>query len=100
LTSAGPRGHDGARERSKQCVSERVMHSVGNVVQALTGKPRSSEYDNELEQDPRGHEHGSGSNDDMWGEWCALVARFMIPPERDAPHHQKSLIQGYLVESL
>ena len=49
----------------------RVIHSVGNVVQALAGKPRSSEYDNELEQDPRGHEHGSGSNDDMWGEWCA-----------------------------
>mmetsp|Transcript_53184 Transcript_53184/g.110932 ORF Transcript_53184/g.110932 Transcript_53184/m.110932 type:complete len:164 (-) Transcript_53184:363-854(-) len=44
---------------------------------SFPGKPRSSEYDNVLEQDPLGDKEGSGGNDDIFGEWGL---------DRDAPH--------------
>ena len=45
--------------------------------QSVKGDLRSSEFKNVLEQDPLGGKHGTGGNDDIWGEWLA-------PPQANA----------------
>ena len=45
---------------------------AGIAMQSVTGTPRGPEYSSVLEQDPYGEKHGTGSNDDIWGEWCDI----------------------------
>ena len=48
-----------------------TLTAIGGV-QAVEGTPRSEEFSSVLEQDPLGHEWGTGPNDETFGEWCEL----------------------------
>ena len=45
------------------------MRIKKEAFEAVTGVPRSDEYESVLEQDPFGDTHETGGNDDIWGEW-------------------------------
>ncbi|EKX38833.1 hypothetical protein GUITHDRAFT_154635 [Guillardia theta CCMP2712] len=49
--------------------SSRGVRINPEAYEAVKGTPRSSEYDSINEQDPLGHQYGTGGNDDIFGEW-------------------------------